>query len=425
MGTTTFTNVRVFDGTADALTEPTTVTVTDDRIVDVGALPTGEIIDGPGHTLLPGLIDAHWHSTLADITILELVTTDSRYAMLRAARQAEQTLQRGFTTVRDLGGPSFPLKRAIDEGVVPGPRIYPSGAMISQTSGHGDFRTVHDLPLDPSRPLPLVERVGISVIADGADAVLRAAREQLLLGATQVKVMAGGGASTLYDPLDATQYTEREIHAAVEAAANWGTYVTVHAYTSDSVQQAIRAGVRCVEHGQLVDEQTVAMMAEHDIWWSLQPFLDDEDANPMHDPAGRAKQRRTHEGTDVAYRLAIEYGIKIAWGTDTLFDPHLTTRQGAQLAKLSRWFRPAQVLRMATHDNAALLAMCGARDPYPAPLGVVAPGAYADLLLVAGDPIVELDLIADPANFAIIMQGGKLVKNTLAAGRPGAARPDS
>ena len=413
----TFGNVWVFDGRSNARAGPTTVTVSDRFIESIGdPPPDGERIDATGHTLMPGLIDAHWHSILAGVSMLEVATSDPRYLMLRAAQQAERTLLRGFTTVRDTGGPSFPLKLAIDQGVIAGPRIYPSGAMITQTSGHGDFRMAPELPRDPSKPLAAVEQAGISAIADGVDEVLRAARQQLMFGATQLKVMAGGGVASRFDPLDATQYTEPEIRAAVTAAANWGTYVTIHAYTAASIQQAIRAGVRCVEHGQLLDDATVRLMADEGIWWCLQPFLDDEDANPMRDPASRAKQQQTHAGTERAYQMALAHDVKVAWGTDTLFAPALTERQGAQLAKLVRWYPPAQVLTMATHDNASLLAMCGERNPYPAPLGVIAPRAYADLLLVRGDPLSQIDLIADPANFAVIMKDGKIVKNDL---RPG------
>ena len=185
---------------------------------------------------------------------------------------------RGFTSVRDCGGPTFGLKRAIDEGVIAGPRIYPSGAMITQTSGHGDFRLPHEIPREPCSGLSHIEKVGAAAIADGVDQVLRVSREQLMLGATQLKMMAGGGVASSFDPLDVTQYTEPELRAGVEAAENWGTYVMVHAYTPRSIQQALRAGVRSIEHGHLVDEATVTLIAEHDAWWCMQPFLDDEDA---------------------------------------------------------------------------------------------------------------------------------------------------
>ena len=174
--------------------------------------------------------------------------------------------------------------------------------------------------------------------------------------------MAGGGVASDYDPLDVTQYTEPEIRAAVDAAENWGTYVTVHAYTPRAVRAAIAAGVRCIEHGQLLDEETVALMAENGIWWCLQPFLDDEDAPPLAGP-NRAKFLQMAAGTDNAYRLAIKHQVHVAFGTDTLFDAKLATRQGAQLAKLTRWYSPADVLQQATAGNAELLALSGRGTP--------------------------------------------------------------
>lgn len=414
---TTFRNVRVFDGVSPALGEPTDVVVAGNLIESVGAGPAGDgadggrVIDGAGRVLMPGLIDAHWHAMFAVVSVLEGMTADVGYLYLVAGREAARTLRRGFTTVRDVGGPAFALKRAIDAGVVAGPRIYPSGAMISQTAGHGDFRLRHEIPRDPSAPLSHTELVGAVAIADGVDQVLRASREQLLLGASQIKLMAGGGVASLYDPIDATQYTLAEMRAAVDAAENWGTYVTVHAYTAPAVNQAIDAGVRCVEHGHLLDEPTVARMAESGVWWCLQPFLDDEDAVPVP-PASRPKALEVFAGTDRAYELARKHGVKLGWGTDALFDAALAAKQGKQLAKMTRWFSPAEALTMATSRNAEMLAMSGPRNPYPAPLGVIAPGAFADLLLVDGDPLTELSLLADPErNLVVIMKDGVVHKD--------------
>jgi imidazolonepropionase-like amidohydrolase len=331
------------------------------------------------------------------------------FLAILAADQARATLHRGFTSVRDMGGPSFGLKRAIDEGLTPGPRIWPSGAFISQTAGHGDFRLPYEVPRAAGEPLSHIERVGVGVIADSPDEVRLRAREQLRMGASQLKLMAGGGVASMYDPLDVTQYTRAEIAAAVEAAENWGTYVTVHVYTPRGMRMAIEAGVRSIEHGQLADEATAELMAERGIWWSLQPFLDDEDANPQVDPASRAKQLVMTAGTDAAYALAKKHGIRTAWGTDTLFDAGLAAKQGKQLAKMARWYSPAEVLRMVTADNAELLALSGARSPYPGRLGVVADGAIADLLLVAGDPLADLSIMADPVNVKVVMKGGVIV----------------
>lgn len=415
---TVFRGVRVFDGRNAVLTGPSDVAVrgaTIESVRPAGAAPVAadaRVIEGVGQVLMPGLIDAHWHATVAAVSVDVAMTADPGYVHLVAGREAERTLLRGFTAVRDVGGPAFALKRAIDEGVVAGPRIYPSGAFITQTAGHGDFRTRHEVPRDPCGHLSHGEVIGASTIADGVDQVLRAVREQLMLGASQIKVMAGGGVASPYDPIDVTQYTEAEMHAAVEAAENWGTYVTVHAYTPRAISQALRAGVRCIEHGHLIDDATALLLAEASAWWSLQPFLDDDDAIPIPDPPTRVKQLEVTAGTDRAYALARKHDIKVAWGTDTLFDASLATRQGKQLAKMTRWYTPAEVLTSATSGNAELLALCGPRNPYPGQLGVVEPGALADLLLVDGDPIANIDLLADPnRSLIVIMKDGRLHKD--------------
>ncbi|MEV5648464.1 amidohydrolase family protein [Nocardia sp. NPDC052254] len=412
-----FGDVRVFDGRSDRLSESTDVLVTGKTITSIGEQPTGGThrrIEGGGRVLMPGLIDAHAHLAFSTVPLQIALTADFGYLAIRSAEAAGQMLLRGFTSARDAGGPVFGLKRAIDEGHVPGPRIWPSGAFISQTSGHGDFRLPYETPRGVCGHISHAEQLGAVVIADGVDEVLRGTREQLMHGASQIKMMAGGGVASVYDPIDATQYTEAELHAGVQAAENWGTYVMVHAYTDRAVGQALRAGVRCIEHGQLLTEATVAAIAEHQAWWSLQPFLDDEDSPRITDPRGVAKLRQVVDGTDRAYTLARKYGIDIAWGTDTLFDPHLATRQGAQLAKMTRWFTPAEVLRMATSGNARLLAMSGERNPYPGPLGVIEPGALADLLLVEGNPLENLELVSTPdTSFPVIMKDGVVHKNTL------------
>jgi imidazolonepropionase-like amidohydrolase len=182
------------------------------------------------------------------------------------------------------------------------------------------------------------------------------------------------------------------------------------------VRQAIEAGVRCVDHGQLLDDATAKLMAGSDVWWSLQPFLDDRPSPYPEGSANRKKQLEMYNGTDTAYAMAKKYKIKIAWGTDTLFDATVAATQGAQLAKMVRWYTPAEVLKMATADNAELLALSGQRSPYAGRLGIVEEGALADLLLVDGDPIADINLIADPAsNLVVIMKDGKIYKNSLGA----------
>jgi imidazolonepropionase-like amidohydrolase len=417
--TVLFENVKIFPGRGDSLSAPSSVLIRGNLIqrISSGRIPAEadtSLIDGAGMTLMPGLIDAHWHAMMAAVAMDVLTVADLGHLSLLAGAEATRTLLRGFTTVRDMAGPSFGLKRAIDQGVVIGPRIYPSGAMISQTSGHGDFRMPYEVPRSCCSCISHGEILGAGIIADGVDQVLQRAREQLMLGATQLKLATGGGVSSAYDPLDSTQYTEPEVHAAVEAAENWGTYVSVHAYTPRAIQMAIRAGVRCIEHGHLMDEATARMMAEKGTWVCLQPFLDDEDAIRFPEgSASRAKQLLITQGTDRAYALARKYKLKTTWGTDTLFDARLARRQGAQLAKMVRWYSPAEVLTMATSTNAELLASCGPRNPYGARLGVVEEGALADLLLVRGNPLEDLSLVADAdENFLVIMKDGRICKRS-------------
>jgi len=415
-------NVEIFNG-KDEKTTIGNVLIVGNLIKTISAnpIPTDRsanttIIDGKGKFLMPGLIDAHVHLTMESIPLQLAMISDIGYVNLVAADAAGKQLMRGFTTGRDMGGAVFSLKKAIDQGIVKGPRIYPSGATISQTGGHGDFGMPTDVPKQIGAPLSYFEKTGMTIIADGADQVLMRTREQLRLGASQIKLMAGGGVASSYDPLDVAQFTEAEIKAAVDAADNWGTYVAVHAYTPKAITAAVQAGVKCIEHAQLMDDATAQLLAQKGIWLSLQPFLDDEDANPQPEGSeNRKKQLEMTKGTDNAYTLAKKYKIKTAWGTDCLFDAKLATRQGAQLAKLTRWYTPYEILKMATSTNAQLLALSGPRNPYPdGKLGVIEQGAYADLLLVDGNPIKNIKLVEDPEkNFLIIMKDGVIYKNVV------------
>ena len=418
---TVFSNVRIFDGRSGELSAPSNVLVRGNKIekISTGPIPTDRranttLINGNARTLMPGLIDAHWHAMLAATPLNVLMTADIGYLNLLAGAEAGNTLMRGFTTIRDLGGPTFGLKRAIDEGVITGPRIYPSGAMITITGGHGDFRQLFELPRVIGGPLTHLEQIGAIMIADSPDEVRVRAREQLMQGATQIKLTAGGGVASPHSPLDVSTFTEPELRAAVESAGNWGTYVTVHAYTPAAIQRSIAAGVKCIEHGHLMDEATAKLMAGRDIWLSTQPFLDeDEESNPF--PPGsqeRAKKMQIVAGTDNVYALAKKYNLKTAWGSDILFDARQTARQGTMLTRMVRWYTSAEALRMATSVNGELMAMSGPRNPYPGKLGVVEEGALADLLLVDGDPIKDIKLIEDPQkNLLVIMKDGKIFKN--------------
>ena len=411
-----FRNVRVFDGRSANLSAPTSVLVSGNKIARISGnieAPGAQVIDGQGKTLMPGLIDAHWHTTLIRATPAQLTFGDVGFNNIQAGAEATATLMRGFTAVRDVGGPSFGVKQAIDAGVVPGPRIWPSGAMITVTSGHGDFRQLSEIPRDSSKPISRIEELGGAVIVDSPDIMRQRVREQLMLGASQIKLTAGGGVASPHSPLDVSTFTPEELRAAVEAADNWGTYVLVHAYTPAAVRRAIDSGVKVIEHAHLIDDATAKYMADKGVWLSTQPILQEDFGGIF--PPGTDQSEKMQEviaGTDQIYALAKKYKLKVAFGTDVLFSEALARRQGALLASLARWYTPSEILRQATSTNAELLALSGLRSPYKGRLGVVEEGALADLLLVDGDPTSNINLVADPdRKFVVIMKDGVIYKN--------------
>ncbi|MFN4160226.1 MAG: amidohydrolase family protein [Gemmobacter sp.] len=412
------TNLRHFDGTTRAIQQGRDIVIEGDRItalVSPGEGPAdAQRIDCGGRTAIPGLIDMHAHLTLAGTTMLAALAGDVALVHLISGKTAEAMLMQGFTTVRDVGGPVFGLKTAIDKGLVAGPRVFPSGAMLSQTSGHGDFRFLSDLPRTGQTPAHPTEAQGVAVIADGVPEVLRRTREQLMKGATQIKIMAGGGVSSLYDPLDTAQYTADEMRAAAQAAADWGTYVCAHVYTDEGIRRCMETGVRCIEHGQLAGEETVRMISDSGTWWSIQPFLADADSNPKSDPVQAAKQQEVARGTERAFELARKYPVKMSFGTDVLFNPEGVGSIGRQLNKFPRFMAPLDALHLATGAAGELLALSGPRVAYPGALGVIAPGAMADVLVLDGDLGASLDPIENHAtDLRLIVKGGRVIKDTL------------
>ncbi len=411
-------NARIFDGRSPRLSEPMQVLIEGGKIAMISKVPISSAaaarqIDAGGRTLMPGLIDNHVHVFMGASSQQDMLNPKIEEAALLASaiEEARLMLLRGFTSVRDMGGPVFALKASIDVGKSPGPRIYPSGAMISQTSGHGDSRLPHEKSRRFFGVVSRGEFMGANFIADGRDEVLTATRENLRGGASQIKLMAGGGAASAYDPLDVSQYTLDELKAAVEAADDWGTYVTVHAYTPKAVRRAVAAGVKCIEHGQLLDQATMRLLAEKGIWLSLQAL---DEAPDSQTADVRAKKHQVVAGTDMAFKWAKQYKVKLAWGTDFLFNPAQNKNQNTDILKLKQWLTPAETLKLITHDNAQLLALSGPRNPYPGKLGVIEVGALADLLLVDGDPLAKLDLLADPEkNLLLIVKDGKIYKDKL------------
>lgn len=411
-----FENVNVFDGKTNKIIPGQYVMVEGNTIAAISptpitAHPSATVIKANGKTLIPGLIDVHVHMIYCALTMEDLLAPDltPEKILERAAFQSEKMLMRGFTAVRDVGGPSFALKSAIDKGNVKGPRIWPSGATISQTSGHGDLRLPHEQSRRFFGEASRAEKYGATFIADGRDEVLTAVRENLRFGASHIKLMAGGGTSSAYDPVDVTQYTFDEMKAAVEAAEDWGTYVTVHAYTPRAVKRAIEAGVKSIEHGQLLDKATLRLMKKKGVWLSCQNL---EEGSPEMDPLRREKREPVIEGQKLLWPLAKKMNVKLAWGTDFLFNPALNEQQNDYLIKLSEWFTPFEMLKMVTHDNAQLLALSGLRSPYTGKLGVVEKDAFADLILVDGNPLEDIQLLAQPEDkFVVIMKDGVIYKN--------------
>jgi imidazolonepropionase-like amidohydrolase len=412
-------NARIWDGTGDALTTARSLLVAGNRIASISEKdidPGGaKVIDAGGRVMIPGLIDAHTHLSMVRGLSDLRNRYDWMYIGAASGAEAHAMLLRGFTTVRDLGGPTTGLARAIDEGRIPGPRIYSSGALVSQTSGHADFRNLNDPHPNISGEPHLMDRLGWVHIADGPAEVTRAVREVLRSGATQIKLMAGGGVASNFDPIESVQYTPEELRAAVVAARNYDTYVAVHAYTDAAIRQALEAGVLCIDHGMLIEEPTMRLLKEKGAFLSPQVYI--FSVEPKFDwftDENRRKMRQVAEGLDRELKLARKHGVKIVFGTD-MFGEEYFRLQNAELGMRLKWFTPVEVLRQATSNAAELLALSGSRNPYKdGPLGVLREGAYADLLLVDGNPLENLRILEDPArNLVLIMKDGRIYKNTL------------
>jgi imidazolonepropionase-like amidohydrolase len=417
-----FTNVNVFDGVNEELIENANVFVVGNLIAEVSTEPlaaaNARIIDGGGRTLMPGLMDAHVHLALVRRPSEILNQYDWMYVGALANEQAEEMLLRGFTTVRDIGGPTVGLHRAIEEGQIIGPRLFSSGPYITQTSGHGDFRNYNDLHPGIYGQYSLMEMQGWLIMADGPAEVTRAVREALRYGAKQIKMMAGGGVSSPYDPLHTIQGGPEEFSAAVRAAEQWGTYVAVHAYTDEAVRQAVEAGVKSIEHGPFLTQKTMKLMAKNDVF--LAPTARISLTTPEVvglDPTSSTaeKLRQVNQGASNQLKWAKQYGVTLVFSTDQFGAPENFKIQSDEFLTLAEVFEPIEVLRMATSNVAALLELSGELHPYrEGPLGVIQEGAYADLLLIDGNPLEDVTLLADyENNIDLIMKDGKIYKNTL------------
>jgi imidazolonepropionase-like amidohydrolase len=402
-------NAAILDPEAGDLVEGQAVVVDDGRVAETG--PTGAVragdalaVDARGMTVLPGLIDCHVHVTASTADLAALEEWSPAYVTARAAGILRGMLDRGFTTVRDVAGADHGLAAAVQEGLLAGPRVVFGGRALSQTGGHGDPRPPGRAALDqhPCRP-------GMTVVADGVPEVRRAAREQLRRGAAHVKVMLSGGVASPTDRVDSTQYSMEELRAVVEEAEAANRYVTGHAYTARAVNRGLEAGVRCIEHGNLMDESSVALFERTGAFYvpTLATYSALAEEGREHGlPADQ--HRKVFDVLDAGLRaleLAHRAGLPIAYGTDLLGGMH--RRQLTELTLRAEVQPPADILRSATTVPARLLGLEGR-------VGVVAPGASADLLVVDGNPLDRLAVLADPArHLRLVMKAGAVYHNTL------------
>ncbi|SFM53999.1 metal-dependent hydrolase family protein [Shimia aestuarii] len=412
-----FRNARIFNGKDETLLEGYDVLVAQGRIAKlakgIGADAGWREIDAEGRVLSPGFIDAHAH-VMFQMSFPEAFGSDEFYWAYKATAAAETYLMNGFTTIRDVGGNTFSLKKNIDAGVLAGPRIYPSGPMISQTSGHSDHRQdCHKCAAilnEPSVPM----KYHMVAVADGHDGVLLAVREAFRRGASQIKICTTGGTGSYADPLDVTQFLPSEVQAAVAAAKDWGTYVCTHAYHDEGIRRAVENGVQCVEHANLATEATLRMMQEQGIWLSPQVIVYTKHPLGYTDDQ-KAKHDEAYDGIDRMMTAARKLGFeKIAFGSDIITDPELLARVNDEFKLRTKWFTPFEVMRQATALSGELLAMSGPRNPYKGKLGVIEEAAFADLLLIDGNPLDDIEILTRPAEtLDLIMKNGVIHKNTL------------
>jgi imidazolonepropionase-like amidohydrolase len=406
-----FQNCRLFDGLGDALREDCHVLVEGARVKEVADRPIkakgADVIDLKGRTLMPGLIDAHFHAMAADPDFSKLESMPRSLLHQHARVLLEATLQRGFTTVRDAGGADYGLAMAIKAGLIEGPRLFYAGRALTQTGGHADFRS------------PEAGHSGVCLcgqgsnvfgtIADGVPEVRRAAREELRKGATQIKIMASGGVSSPSDPIWNLQYSEEEIRAIVWEATSWRTYVMAHAYTAEAIQRCVAYGVRSIEHANLIDASAARACADAGAY--VVPTLVTYDALERFGadlglpPVSLEKLKVVRAAGVQSLEILNAAGVSIGFGTDLL--GAMQEHQSREFAIRAEVLSPAEILRSATSVNAALLNAEG-------DLGVVAPGASADLLVVDGNPLADLGLLEHQGeHLPVIMKDGRFVKRTL------------
>jgi imidazolonepropionase-like amidohydrolase len=409
-----FENVRIFDGVSADL-RPGNVLVEDGKIARISAsridAPDGAtVIAGDGRILSPGFIDIHAHLAM-QMPLDEFSSAHSSVIGALAGKAARHYLMSGFTTVRDAGGTDGDFARAVDRGWIVGPRIYPSGPPVSQTSGHGDFRGRRSPHPVLDGGVSAVLGPGLAVLADGVPQWLAAVRENLRAGATQIKIMGGGGVASTYDPIHTLQPAPEEIRAAVQAASDWGTYVMAHSYTAEAIRRLVDNGVRSIEHGLLIDEPTAKLCAEKGVVISTQVLVFRIGADlPGMSEVNRRKMAEVLAGQDNLMRLIKKYGIKTGFGTDLVFGGY--TEVNREFTARADYFTPLEILRQATSESAEIVRMAGKLNHH-GNFGEVHEGWVADLLLIEGDPFTDISILEHPDQaLAVIMKEGRIYRGS-------------
>lgn len=423
-----FTGVNVFDGRSESLASNTDVLVEGNMIKQVGAnlnVADATVINGEGRTLMPGLIEAHGHIIGAAFSATELVSTYWDAVGAKMLVRAQDYFNMGFTTVRDGGAWALGTKQAIDDGTAVGPRILSPGSGISQTGGHGDFRLPYQnnpffSPAARNPENSILNFLGATRTADGVPEVRKLARTNLAAGAHFLKVMGGGGIYSQMDPLTSLQYSTEELRAVAEEASNYGTYATIHVHLDEAVDRAIDAGFKMIEHATIMEEDTVRKMARHDVIWSMQTsiFLADPKTHPSIDTeVQRAKAQVVHDGLKQTIKYARKHKLKTLWGTDIIGPRDAFLKLfPTEWSFRNEYYTPFEQLQQVTRINGEAIALSGVKNPYPdGPLGVIEAGAYADILLIDGNPLEDILVLQNyEDNIDLIMKDGKIYKNTLA-----------